>query len=68
MEELVENLVKTWEMEASHKTDLNQWTTINHDDYSIQVNGLEALDGKIAFEIGNYGALMKHCPAYNKCK
>jgi hypothetical protein len=45
-------------MEASHKIDMNQWTTINHDDYAIQDNGQEVIDGKTTYEIGNYSALI----------
>ncbi len=31
LERIVENLVKTWEMEASHKVDLGQWVTVCRD-------------------------------------
>ena len=68
MEELVENLVKTWEMQASHFKDFNQWTTIDHENYTVSVNGGEVTEGKVAYEIGNYNALMADCPAYKKCK
>jgi hypothetical protein len=68
LEEVVENLVKTWEMEASHKKNISQWTTIEHGTYCVQTNGGEVVDGVKAFEIGNYNALFKGCPAYEKCK
>ena len=68
LEEVVENLVKTWECEASHKADMSQWTTIDAENYKVQVNNGDILDGKIAFEIGNYNAIMKDCPAYQKCR
>ena len=68
LEEVVENLVKTWECEASHKADMNQWTTIDPEKYKVQVNNGEILDGEKAFEMGNYNAIMKDCPAYQKCK
>lgn len=68
LEEVVENLVKTWECEASHKADMSQWTTIDAENYKVQVNNGEILDGEKAFEIGNYNAVMKDCPAYQKCK
>ena len=35
LEEVVENLVKTWEMEASHKKFTN-WKTVNHERFSVQ--------------------------------
>ena len=67
-EEIVENLVKTWEAEASHKLDLNQWTTIDVNNYTVQVNNGTIMEGKEAFQMGNYNALMKECPAYQRCK
>lgn len=66
LEELVENLVKTWECQASHFMDFDQWTTIDHSNYKVQVNGEEELDGKVAYEVGNYNALLPKCPAYHK--
>ena len=59
--------MKTWEFEASHKADINQWTCIDKNNYRVQVNNGKILDGKTAFQIGNYNALMRECPAYQKC-
>ena len=61
-------MVKTWESEATHKLDLNQWTTIDVNYYTIQVNNGPILKGKETFQMGNYNALMRECPAYQKCK
>ncbi len=36
---LVENLVKTWEIEVSHFKVYSQWNTIDHAKYSISANG-----------------------------
>ena len=55
-------------MEASHKKNISQWTTIDHGNYCVQTNGGEILDGVKAFEIGNYNALLKGCPEYAKCE
>lgn len=60
--------MKTWEMEASHKKNMSQWTTIDHENYCMQSNGGKILDGKTVFKIGNYNALMKDCAAYQKCE
>ena len=38
LERVVEDLVKTWEMEASHKIDYKQWETVDHENYSIKGN------------------------------
>lgn len=64
LEELVENLVKTWEMEATHKLDMSQWRTVDPDDYFLQTNGGELIDGKDVFKIGNYNALMVDSKVY----
>ena len=64
----MENLVKTWEAQASHFKDFYQWTAIDHTDYSVRANDGETIPGKLASEIGNYNALMKDCPAYRRCK
>jgi len=63
LEELVENLVKTWEFESSHKIDLSQWTTVNQDRYKVSCNGGPDVKGKVAKNIGNYGWLLEGCPA-----
>ena len=62
----MENLVKTWEAQASHFQDFSQWTTVDHSNYLVAVNGGEEMQGSEAYEIGNYNALMKDCPAYKK--
>ena len=65
MEEVVENLVKTWEFEASHKLDMEQWTTVSSpSEYCVTANGGAVIQGKDAKEMGNYNALMAECPAY----
>src|SRR6266566_5929966 len=37
--DLVENLVKNWEIEASFKANLDDWRTIDKPKYSFSVNG-----------------------------
>lgn len=39
LEELVENLVKNWEIEASHKMDVSQWRTVDPEKYTFAING-----------------------------
>ena len=39
LEEMVENLVKNWEVEASFKTRLSDWRTIDHEKYSFAMGG-----------------------------
>lgn len=60
LEMIVENAVKTWEMEASHKKDTEQWKTIVHDEYHVQTNGGKAFKLEEAARRGNYNILMDH--------
>ena len=68
LDELVENLVKTWEFEASHKSSMDQWTTIEHPNYEVQINEGPCMDGSHVMQMGNYNAIMRECPAYKKCE
>jgi len=65
-EMVVEDLVKKWEMQASHYLNFKQWSTVEHGDYMVKVNQDEELDGEKAYEMGNYNFLLKSCPAYQK--
>lgn len=60
-EQIVEDLVKTWEMEASHKADINQWKTITPD-WTISANGWKSYTKEEAIASGNYNLLMAGCP------
>ncbi|KXG50191.1 uncharacterized protein PGRI_061580 [Penicillium griseofulvum] len=66
---LVENLVKNWEIEASFKTNLSDWRTIDHDVYTVSVNGGERRTGHHMLEVGTYNALLTasqyYDPAHN---
>ncbi|KAI9186778.1 hypothetical protein LWI28_020756 [Acer negundo] len=40
LEETVQNAIKSWEMELSHKTRLQDFKTINPDKFQLFVNGV----------------------------
>jgi len=61
MEETVENLVKTWEMEVHNKANYSQISVIDHATYSLSANGGPEVDGRVASSIGNYNALLGMC-------
>lgn len=67
--QLVENLVKNWEVEASFKTDLADWRTIDHDNYSFAVNGGEPQDPHYMLTVGTYNAIIApnqyYCPYHS---
>ena len=61
LEKIVEDLVKTWEMEMSHKKELEQFTTVQMD-FTLSANGGKVSSGPEAMEAGNYVALMDQTP------
>ena len=63
LEKIVENLVKTWEMERSHKLDYTQHKSVDQEKFKISANGGKAYENKEANEVGNYNVLLDACPA-----
>ena len=63
LEKIVENLVKTWEMERSHKTDYKQHKTVDQEMFRLSANGGKKYNNKEANEVGNYNVLLESCPA-----
>ena len=57
--DLVQNLVKNWEIEASFKTNLSEWRTINPDEYSFSINGRKAQTGQDMLRTGTYNAIIQ---------
>ncbi|KAK4153575.1 hypothetical protein C8A00DRAFT_43522 [Chaetomidium leptoderma] len=64
--DLVEKLVKNWEIEASYKVDLADWRTIDRAAYTFSVNGGPPQNGEHMLEVGTYNALIEpneyYCP------
>lgn len=44
LELMVENLVKNWEVEASHKLNVREWRTVDHRAYTFACNGNKPQD------------------------
>ncbi|KMT13304.1 hypothetical protein BVRB_4g085620 [Beta vulgaris subsp. vulgaris] len=59
LEEAVQNAIKSWEMELSHKTHLRDFKTISPDKFKLFVNGREGLTGEEVLKLGSYNALLK---------
>lgn len=62
---LVENLVKNWEIEASFKTSLADWRTIDHTKYTFSLNGGPAQSGEHMLKVGTYNALLTPSKYYD---
>ncbi|KAK7313147.1 hypothetical protein VNO77_37604 [Canavalia gladiata] len=60
LEETVQNAIKSWEMELSHKTCLQDFKTINPEKFKLFVNGREGLSAEETLSIGSYNALLNN--------
>ncbi|KAK3088023.1 hypothetical protein FSP39_013622 [Pinctada imbricata] len=67
LESIVENLVKTWEMESTHKERLQDWKSVTQD-FAFQVNGGPKFNAKDNVDRGNYNMLLEGSPLYDVCK
>lgn len=56
--QLVENLVKNWEVEASFKPNLSDWRTIDHANYTFAINGGPPQTGEHMLRVGTYNAII----------
>ncbi|CAG8584757.1 6375_t:CDS:2 [Cetraspora pellucida] len=65
LEDLVTNLVKNWEKEASHKTKAEQWRTIDHKVYKFSTNGGPWSTAEDMLKIGTYNALIGESEFYS---
>ncbi|KAI0132747.1 hypothetical protein BJ170DRAFT_700499 [Xylariales sp. AK1849] len=56
--DLVQNLVKNWEIEASFKTNLSDWRTVDPKTYSFAINGGPPQSGEHMLKVGTYNAVI----------
>ncbi|KKK22157.1 hypothetical protein ARAM_004452 [Aspergillus rambellii] len=67
--DLVEKLVKNWEIEASYKTSLSDWRTVDQTKYTLSLNGGPPQTGEHMLQVGTYNALLTpssyYDPAHN---
>jgi hypothetical protein len=65
----VENLVKNWEIEASFKPSLQDWRTIDKENYSFAINGGPPQTAEHMLQVGTYNAILAsnefYCPVHN---
>lgn len=55
---MVENLVKNWEVEASFKTRLQDWRTIDYENYTFSMNGGPPQSAEHMLNVGTYNAII----------
>lgn len=58
LEDMVENLVKNWEVEASFKPQLSDWRTVDHDKYTFAINGGPPQSAEHMLKVGTYNAII----------
>ena len=68
LESLVENLVKNWEIEASHKMKLDEWRTIDQSKHTFAINGGPPQDGEHMLKVGTYNAIITPNQYYDPSK
>jgi hypothetical protein len=56
--QLVENLVKNWEVEASFKPNLDDWRTVDRENYSFAINGGAPQTAEHMLQQGTYNAII----------
>ncbi|PUZ54923.1 hypothetical protein GQ55_5G170900 [Panicum hallii var. hallii] len=62
LEEVVQNAVKTWEMELSHKARLSDFKSVSPGRFTLSVNGGRARGGEETLAVGSYNALLAGSP------
>lgn len=62
---MVSNLVKNWEIEASYKTDYNDWRTVDQGAYTFSCNGGPNVSGPDMVNVGTYNALLSSSKYYS---
>lgn len=55
---LVENLVKNWEVEASFKPQIEDWRTIDRPNYTFAINGGPPQSAEHMLKVGTYNAII----------
>ena len=65
LESMVENLVKNWEIEASHKMQVSDWRTVDPENYTFSINGGPPQDAEHMLKVGTYNAIIAPSQYYD---
>lgn len=65
LESVVSKIVKNWEVESHHISDVNQWKTMDVKNFTIAVNGGPACNAQLMADEGPYNLLMGEMPKYS---
>ncbi|KAI5070611.1 hypothetical protein GOP47_0014954 [Adiantum capillus-veneris] len=59
LEQVVQDLVKSWEMELSHKTRAHHFKTIHPENFRFSVNGGQWMNAEETLKVGSYNVLLR---------
>ncbi|XP_064599519.1 uncharacterized protein LOC135466047 [Liolophura sinensis] len=65
MEKFVENLVKSWEMESTHKINPKDWQTVDRENFTVRANGGYVGSLQDNIDIGNYNIMLMQSPLFD---
>ncbi|KAH9567311.1 hypothetical protein CY35_03G023100 [Sphagnum magellanicum] len=65
LQDMVSNLVKNWEKEASYKLDPSEWRTIDKENYRFSCNGGQKYTVEDMLRLGTYNALIGDTELYS---
>lgn len=65
LEALVQNLVRTFEMEVSHKSNPQQWLSVVADQFKITTNGKQTYNSEDVAKEGSYNLFIEPTEHYN---
>jgi hypothetical protein len=65
LEAIVQNIVKNWEIEASFKSSLTHWRTVDPDKYTFLMNGGEPQPAEHMLKVGTYNAILTESNFYS---
>ncbi|KAK9353693.1 hypothetical protein V1505DRAFT_353482 [Lipomyces doorenjongii] len=65
LEAIVQNIVKNWEIEASFKSSLTDWRTVDPNKYTFVMNGGEPQSAEHMLRVGTYNAILTESNFYS---
>lgn len=65
LEAIVSKIVKNWEVESHHISDVKQWKTMDTGKFTAQLNGGPTVNAQLMCDIGPYNMLIGETPEYS---
>lgn len=65
LESVVSKIVKNWEVESHHVSDIKQWKTMEVTNFKISLNGGPRVDAQLMADEGPYNLLVGETPEYS---